>query len=421
MADPTNPLQPSPSPISSISIEDAQSGPPNALASLTTTAPSQELVAQSSLYAGPVSPYNASQAPAAPAQSEMEVKLREKASLYPDQFKAAIICALGIEFVAVSRLFECATQYTNDGDPNIYTIGIFAGRLTVLLWPGRVGELHAGLSTQRLLSKFTRIELALLVGICGAMPRYGGKNAIYLGDVIIGTQVWRYGHNTRNIQRPDGGIDMQVRNRLQRAASERVEQLGNRLRNSVDTKREIIDYSSRYLSYLQESSVLLRARYGEEGEPNFEYPGAEQDRLFKDEYLHRHRSSTLACNCASTICHTATGMGCRELLCEDTGVDRVRSATQKPPLFNIHVGTIASADSVLRGRQVFDQAFRDYSILGIEMEGGGVSEVAASCMIIKSAADYADTHKNKDFQGYAAATAASVARAILERLVPTGM
>jgi len=52
------------------------------------------------------------------------------------------------------------------------------------------------------------------------------------------------------------------------------------------------------------------------------------------------------------------------------------------------------------------------------MEGGGVSEAAASCIIIKGAADYADTHKNKHFKGYAAATAASVTRAILERLIP---
>jgi nucleoside phosphorylase len=89
-----------------------------------------------------------------------------------------------------------------------------------------------------------------------------------------------------------------------------------------------------------------------------------------------------------------------------------------PPPLNIHVGTIASADSVLRGRQVFAQAFDEYRILGIEMEGGGVSEAAASCIIIKAATDYADTHKNKHFRGYAAATAASVTMAVLEKLIP---
>ncbi|PVH92043.1 hypothetical protein DM02DRAFT_544538 [Periconia macrospinosa] len=78
---------------------------------------------------------------------------------------------------------------------------------------------------------------------------------------------------------------------------------------------------------------------------------------------------------------------------------------------NIHVGTIASSDVVLRAKSELDTSFRNHKVLGIDMEGGGVSE-ATDCIVIKGAVDYADTHKNKDFALYAAAAAASVAKAI---------
>ena len=39
------------------------------------------------------------------------------------------------------------------------------------------------------------------------------------------------------------------------------------------------------------------------------------------------------------------------------------------------------------------------------------------CIVIKGVCDYADSHKNKGWQNYAAATAASVMKAVMERYV----
>ncbi|OAQ59479.1 hypothetical protein VFPPC_10536 [Pochonia chlamydosporia 170] len=47
------------------------------------------------------------------------------------------------------------------------------------------------------------------------------------------------------------------------------------------------------------------------------------------------------------------------------------------------------------------------------MEGAGVWDELPSCMIIKGVCDYADSHKSKGWQRYAAATAASTAKALL--------
>lgn len=40
------------------------------------------------------------------------------------------------------------------------------------------------------------------------------------------------------------------------------------------------------------------------------------------------------------------------------------------------------------------------------------------CLPIRGICDYSDSHKNKDWQGYAAATAAAYARELLEVLPP---
>ena len=45
------------------------------------------------------------------------------------------------------------------------------------------------------------------------------------------------------------------------------------------------------------------------------------------------------------------------------------------------------------------------------MEAGGSD--AARCLVIRGIADYADSHKNKLWQGYAAANAAAVAKWII--------
>ncbi|CAH0026192.1 unnamed protein product [Clonostachys rhizophaga] len=52
------------------------------------------------------------------------------------------------------------------------------------------------------------------------------------------------------------------------------------------------------------------------------------------------------------------------------------------------------------------------------MQGAGVQIGSSSCLVIKAACDYADSHKKKDFQEYAAGVAASAAKAVLQWYSP---
>jgi len=64
-------------------------------------------------------------------------------------------------------------------------------------------------------------------------------------------------------------------------------------------------------------------------------------------------------------------------------------------------------------------AARD-GVIAFEMEGAGVWENFPGSLVIKGVCDYADSHKSKRWQGYAAATAAAVMKGFLENW-STGM
>lgn len=327
----------------------------------------------------------------------------------PDQYTIAVICAMPKEFDPVLALFDDGAHCTYHGpreDNNVYVVGRFVEHHTVLMMPGDIGEPDAGMCTQRLRDHFRNIELTLLVGVCGAMPQNEVTGEpIYLGDVIVGTRVWRYLHNARSSQLQSGGVDLELRNLVAESASQRVKQLGNLLQTRI-MLRQVINCSFSCLEFLQQ-----RQERGDK----YEYPGHKSDKLFKFECLHQHRSSDLQCSCADPAksnCVGAKDTSCKDLGCEKDGIERVRPQTEEPPKPNVHVGTIASADVVMRAHSEFASDFRKHNVLGVDMEGGGVRQ-ATDCIVIKGAADYADTHKNKAFGGYAAAAAASVAKAVL--------
>jgi len=83
---------------------------------------------------------------------------------------------------------------------------------------------------------------------------------------------------------------------------------------------------------------------------------------------------------------------------------------QKP---SIHFGRIASGNQVMKGGQHRDRIIPERGVIGFEMESAGIWD-SIPTIVIKSVCDYADSHKNKRWQGYAAATAAACTKAILE-------
>jgi hypothetical protein len=80
-------------------------------------------------------------------------------------------------------------------------------------------------------------------------------------------------------------------------------------------------------------------------------------------------------------------------------------------------GKIGSGDKLMKNGQKRDEMRAKYDIIGLEMEAAGVMDTIP-VGVIQGVCDYADEHKNKAWQPYAAAMAAAYAKALLYQINP---
>jgi hypothetical protein len=84
----------------------------------------------------------------------------------------------------------------------------------------------------------------------------------------------------------------------------------------------------------------------------------------------------------------------------------------------IHYGTVASGNQVVKDGLSRDRISAEHGgVLCFEMEAAGLMNIFP-CLVVRGICDYADSHKNKGWQPYAAAAAAACAKAVLS-FVPT--
>ncbi|KAK6331361.1 hypothetical protein TWF730_004443 [Orbilia blumenaviensis] len=82
------------------------------------------------------------------------------------------------------------------------------------------------------------------------------------------------------------------------------------------------------------------------------------------------------------------------------------------PLPEIHFGTIASGNTLMRDGKTRDQLQRRTRAMCFEMEAAGIVD-AWPCLVVRGICDYSDSHKNKLWQGYAAGAAAAFTKFLL--------
>jgi nucleoside phosphorylase len=83
----------------------------------------------------------------------------------------------------------------------------------------------------------------------------------------------------------------------------------------------------------------------------------------------------------------------------------------------IHYGLIASANQLMKDAHIRDKLAAEKGVLCFEMEAAGLMN-HFPCLVIRGICDYADSHKNKEWQGYAAMVAAAYAKDLLKRIPP---
>ncbi|OPB45737.1 hypothetical protein A0O28_0093040 [Trichoderma guizhouense] len=315
------------------------------------------------------------------------------------------ICALRKEQTAATAMLDVIHDDlpNHPNDPNAYTLGyIGKHNIAIAYLPeGRYGNNAAATAAAHMVSAFPSLKFGLMVGIGGGIP----SNKIRLGDVVVskpdscfpGVVQWDLG-------KIEQGGTVEHTGSLNNPPTTLLTSLAK-----LGTKREM------------EGSQIpnLLAAMGEKW-PNLvaKYTRSEplRDVLFADDYTHARGPATDDSVKGTQTCDTETEEGEDED--EDVNDCRFCDFTQarkrKPRATRIHYGLIASGDMVIKDAQFRNQLNERFgnNILCVEMEAAGLMN-DFPCLVIRGICDYADSHKNKAWQEYAAAVAAAFAKELL--------
>ena len=119
----------------------------------------------------------------------------------------------------------------------------------------------------------------------------------------------------------------------------------------------------------------------------------------------------------STVVHPANNEASCVAVCGDDSSKLISRPERAEEDDNptIHYGLIASANQLMKDATVRDKLAAEKDILCFEMEAAGLRK-DFPCLIIRGICDYSDSHKNKEWQGYAAMAAAAYAKDLLCRI-----
>jgi nucleoside phosphorylase len=313
----------------------------------------------------------------------------------PSGYTIGWICAVEVEYVAAQEFLDEeheGPEYVSQHDNNNYTLGrIGKHKVVIATLPlGEYGIASAATVARDMLSSFPNIRIGLMVGIGGGAP--SSKHDIRLGDIVVGIPssgkggIFQYdfGKSIQGQAFEETGFLNQPPTVLRTAVSGLItqyERKGHRLEEDI--------------SSIIKNNARLKKRYSR--------PDPSSDRLFQSRTTHPPDREA---SCA-TVC--ATDASTLKLRVE-------RDNNEDNPA--IHYGLIASANQLMKDALIRDKLAAERGVLCFEMEAAGLMN-HFPCLVIRGICDYADSHKNKDWQGYAAMAAAAYAKDLLSRINPT--
>jgi nucleoside phosphorylase len=293
---------------------------------------------------------------------------------------------MGVELAAVKAMLDQThPSLPTQRDQNCYILGEIEGHNIVIAVLPEIGTNSAATVATQLLNDFSSIRFGLLVGIGGGVPdEEEDGNDIRLGDVVISKPTASFG----------GVVQYDLGKYLTNGGFEQTGVLTKPpliLRTSVEML--VADHRIRGSRVPQYLSDMLQKYPAMEEE--FSYPGAQHDQLFQADYPHP----------GGPNCHR----------CDLQRVVKRNIRRTKHPKF--HYGTIGSANTVVKDAGLREELRRRLKIICVEMEAAGLMD-SFPCLVIRGICDYADSHKNKKWQPYAAATAAAYMKELLSTIPP---
>ncbi|KAL3485437.1 hypothetical protein BJX62DRAFT_242934 [Aspergillus germanicus] len=307
-----------------------------------------------------------------------------------DEYTIGWICALPIEKAAARGMLDEIhnTSFIRaSSDKNSYTLGrIGPHNIVVASLPSGVyGETPAATVAAHMLASFQSVRIGLLVGIGGGIP--SRSHDIRLGDVVV--------------SRPEGTLGGVVQFDRGKTTTE-----GQFVRTGVLNKPPLVLLNALaeleaeremegskvplYIAEMVDRYPRMRTDYSCQGPSN--------DVLYRSDYNHSEEDDSTCDSCDPS-----------EI------VQRVERESEHPV---IHYGIIASSNQVVKDAVLRDRIGKEFGAMCLEMEAAGIMD-SFPCIVIRGVSDYADSHKNKRWQRYAAATAAAYAKELLHKVPPS--
>src|SRR3984957_10142028 len=300
-------------------------------------------------------------------------------------YTVAWVCALPLEMAAAKAMLDeiHPDLPTSSNDQNTYVVGrIHAHNVVIACLPSGVyGTTSAAIVATQMLFTFRSIRFGLMVGIGGGVPN---KEAdIRLGDVVVSEPTGDFGGVVQyDFGKTVGQGVFERTGRLNRPPQVLLTAIARLQADQLMEPSQIPEF----LSEMVARYPRMRAE--------FTYRGQEEDRLF---------------DVASDHCGLENNCDTCEMSRLVTRPDRDRH----DPL--IYYGLIASGNQVIKHGGTRDKLGQELGILCFETEAAGLMD-NFPCLVIRGICDYADTHRNKNWQPYAAATAAAYAKELLEAI-----
>lgn len=273
------------------------------------------------------------------------------------------ICALKLELAASRPLLDEEYQPLRIlGDDTRYVLGrIGTHKIVMVCMADQYGTVKAASVATNLKRSFPAVSATLMVGVAGGVP--SSTNDLRLGDVVIGTKVWQY-----DIGKVISAGQFQATGPSTRPAW------------SLASALPIFETNHGALPYSLRVAELLRTKLKEFPRPKL------LDHLYEASYEHH-----------PPVAPT----------CDSCDLDKLLKRSERSiDIPFIFYGCVASGNRVIKYGKKRDKIAAKYKALCIEMETAGIMD-ELPCLAIRGICDYADSHKNKTWQKYAAAAAAS--------------
>jgi nucleoside phosphorylase len=291
------------------------------------------------------------------------------------------VCALPIELAAAQVLLDEEHEHLGQdaNDTNLYTLGRIGEHNVVVacLPAGQKGANSAAAVAVQMKSTFKSIRFGLMIGIGGGVP--SAEADIRLGDVVISQPHKGHGGVVQydSVKSTPSGFE---RTGFLNAPPMILLNAVSKIQANYMIRRSSL---SEYVSKLGDLPVFARDNAG-------------SDVLFEASYNHTGGATCDSCS-------------------RDRVIERQPRGSQE---IVVHYGTIASGNQVMRDGATRDRVSLEFGgVLCFEMEAAGLMN-SFPCLVIRGICDYADSHKNKKWQAYAAGTAAAYAKEVLSVIPP---